>query len=248
MSVSITAPQLKINLEKPVVRDLFKRGVIRHDAELVYSYTYDRNIVRDEGITLPQYTMNLIRLKESEELSSTIPFDSNYYYLVLSRMLTIPIYSINVGGQGREEYCYTTQGYELIYFPSGTFKTLNNGTEYGFPVYSFNSRGGITEQMTWISDTDIDVYSVNSLGVTQIPRSPGLGSSSIFVYSPTFQIRGNDFYFSETYYNALTDVRFQYVIEVWRVLRGSMNSNGWTTTQELELGINCAQSETHKLT
>ena len=245
MNVSISVPRLNVNYETPTIHDPLKRGAIRPDAELVRSYIYDRRIVRDEGVVLPQQGSGIFQLKESEILSPTIELDNNYYYYILSKLLTVPIFNSTDKWQGREEYCITVQNYELVYIPAGMFKSLIDGTVYNTPVYGFNTTGSMTQQILWQSDDQLAVYELSAYGATQMPRMPVLNNQIIYIYSPAFQLYGNENIFHN---GALTDIRYQYTIDVWKVRRESMGINGWAITQELEHGIQCAQSEDHKLT
>ena len=245
MNVSISVPKLTVGFENPVIRTTLNRGVIRPDAELIRSYAYDRYIVRDEGVTLPQSGSSITQLKASEVLSPTIEFDDDYYYYILVRALSIPVYNTNTDWQGREEYSVSSQLYELVYFPSGTFKSLNDGTECESSSYWFNTAGGMTQQILWTSDGRVAVYDLSAYGATQVPRMPTISGQTIYISSPSFQLYGSASFFHD---GAVTDIRFQYMIDVWRVLKESMNMNGWGVTQELEHGIQCAQSEDHKLT
>ena len=68
-----------------------KMGVLRPDAEIVQTYSYDKYIVADEGITIPSYTTTQTALLASSNLSPTVSMDlTNYDYYVLTRTLTIP--------------------------------------------------------------------------------------------------------------------------------------------------------------
>ena len=62
------------------------------------------------------------------------------------------------------------------------------------------------------------------------------------------QIRGHTTYFTSTYMNAVTDIRYQYVIEVYRAPKNHLNIDGWGSTQNLQHVLECVNSTTHKLT
>ena len=48
--------------------------------------------------------------------------------------------------------------------------------------------------------------------------------------------------------NALSDIRCQYVIDVYRAPIGELNVDGWEQDQALQHMINCINSDGHKLT
>ena len=71
-----------------------KMGVIRPDAELVQSWTYDKYIVEDEGVTLPTYSTTAQTLRASENLSPTAMVSSEEYdAMVVTRTLATPVYN-----------------------------------------------------------------------------------------------------------------------------------------------------------
>ena len=58
-----------------------KFGVIRNDAELLRSYTYDKLLVKDLGITIPSYSTTSKTLVSSSSLSPTITMSyADYHY------------------------------------------------------------------------------------------------------------------------------------------------------------------------
>lgn len=81
-----------------------KFGVLRPDAELIKTFSYDKYIVDDEEVTLPAYNTTAQKLKASESLTETITTDlTTYNYYVLIRMLTIPEYNTTAKAKGRFE-------------------------------------------------------------------------------------------------------------------------------------------------
>ena len=81
-----------------------KFGVLRPDAELIKTFSYDKYIVEDEEVTLPAYNTTAETLKASETLTETVATDlTTYNYYVLIRMLTIPKYNTNAIAKGRFE-------------------------------------------------------------------------------------------------------------------------------------------------
>ena len=54
--------------------------------------------------------------------------------------------------------------------------------------------------------------------------------------------------FDQPFYEALEDIRFQWVIELWRVPVGSLNLVGWSANQQMEHVLGCVYSADQKLT
>ena len=81
-----------------------KFGVLRPDAELIKTVSYDKYIVEDEEVTIPAYSTTAATLKASETLTDTVSVDlTTYNYYILIRMLTIPVYNITTPAKGRFE-------------------------------------------------------------------------------------------------------------------------------------------------
>lgn len=68
------------------------------------------------------------------------------------------------------------------------------------------------------------------------------------VKSPVLGVRGHTTYFTNTYMNALTDIRYQYVIDVYRAPLGELNIDGWEQDQALQHILDCINADGHNLT
>ena len=105
---------------------ILKPTVMRPDAELIQSYSYDKHAVSDESITLPAYTTTAQTLKASANLSPTITMNGDdYTFFVVERFLTIPEYNVTSVAKGRQEYTYCTYLYDLTRVPANTVKTID---------------------------------------------------------------------------------------------------------------------------
>ena len=226
-------------------------GTIRPDAELIQTYTYDKLINEDEEITIPAYTTTATTLKASVNLSPTISLDyANYNYYVLERFLTIPIYNDTVKdtkAKGRTEYCATSQLYEVAEIPANNFIALVDGTtKYTSRTLTCTVQA-FTRLLYWSSATAVTPYSTSAYGTYQAVTAPSVSSGVMTVKSPGLGIRGHTTYFTSTFMNGLSDIRYQYVIEVYRAPKNNLNLNGWGSFQNLQKVIDCVNTTNHNL-
>lgn len=80
------------------------------------------------------------------------------------------------------------------------------------------------------------------------PVAPKYESSAITLKSPTCGFKGSGAYFSSTYFGALTDVRYQYVFEVYKAPCNNLNIDAWGTTHNINHIIDCVNSQSKTLT
>ena len=229
------------------------RGVVRPDAELVKTYTFDKYLHEDLEVTIPAYTTTSTTLVAAASLTPTITCDfTTYDYYVLIRMATIPTYSITTVGKGREEYALNGAMYEITRTPANTMHALVDTTKY----YASNANvvyqaGNFVREVYYSSGTAITYYASAAYGYNQTVTAPAMNSgtgSTLTLKSPAFIVRGHTTYFVNTYMNAVTDVRYQYIIDVYRAPKGNLNLDGWgLTTQWLKMNEDI-QKTGHKLT
>ena len=77
--------------------------------------------------------------------------------------------------------------------------------------------------------------------------TPSYVSGKIQINSPNFTMRAQANIFDKVFYEALTDIRFQYVYELWRVPIGSLQYDGWSNQQLIDKALDCLYSTSHKL-
>ena len=204
-------------------------GVLRPDATLVHSVSYDKYITADEGVEIPAYTTTSKTLLASETLSETVSMDlTNYNYMVLIRMLSIPTYDVTTKGKGRTEYCFGSALYEVCEFPANTFTSIIE------PTRKLTSRstsiyvvGNGSRQVYYTSSTAIGAYASAAYGPNQTVTAPSFSGTTLTLKTPVLIIRGHTTYYTNTYMNATTDVRYQYIIDVYRAPKGNLNLDGW---------------------
>lgn len=223
--------------------------VMRPDVEKIYTLSYDKYIVADEGVTFPAYTTTSQTLKESETISPTIARDpANYNYYVAERALSIPEYSVTTKAKGRVEYSYASAFYEIVDYPAKTISALLNNTEVSALSYSVFSAGNNVGLVYWSSGTALARYASAAYGVAQTITAPTCTASAITIKTPALLTRGHTTYFTNTYMNAVTDVRYQYIIEVYRAPKEHLSFDGWGLYNMSEHVMDCVHSSTRKLT
>lgn len=217
-----------------------KEHVIRPDAELVQAWSRDFRVVEDEGITLPAYSTTAATLIASTNIDTYDGSPTEYHYLIAERMLTIPEYNITTKAKGRGDYCVTSALYEWLYNPANEIKSLDGSKSYG--QYSqMAAYSAFTRYVYWSSATAVAPYTSNAYGAAQGVTAPAVASNkTITIKSPTVTLRGHTTYFTSTYYNALTDIRCQYVIELWRVPVETGSVIGWQHGSQIKTMIDDA--------
>ena len=226
------------------------RGVIRPDAELVTSYSYDKYMNADEKIAPIAYTTTSTTMKSSASLTPTVTCDfTNYMYVILIRTATIPEYSITTIAKGREEYALNGAIYEITEVPASEIKAFVDQTKKVSSISrAVFSAGNFVREVYFSSSTSLTSYGSAAYGYNQTVTAPSLSNSTLTLKSPAFIVRGHTTYFVNTFMNAVTDVRYQYKIEVWRAPKGNLNLDGWgLNTQWLKM-LDDIQATGHKLT
>ena len=239
--------------EIPSSTPTYKFGVLRPDAELVQTWSYDKLWVTDDKQTIPAYTTSSTIIYTAAAITPTVALNLNTYcYYVLFRCLTIPIYNTDTKSAGRQDYSMTTQLYEIVDIPANTVQSIS-GTKYASRLSGFFSTGGMYRVPYWSSGSAIKVYTASSYGVHQTPAAPTLSSSSsatptLTIKDPNLIIRGSSTYLSSTHWATMTDIRRQYVIQLYRSPKGNANLDGWGLWTQFQHINTCAQSSNQKLT
>lgn len=229
-----------------------KMGVIRPDAVLVETWTYDKLWLSEEGETLPAYSTSAVTLKASEALEVEHEWEmDDYKYFVTARTLVIPLYNIDTIARGRVEWSEVHGAWELVYPDSGAFRSLVDPSKsYLSRALGWIASGGTFSRMPYFSNAQgtMSVYSANSYGLWCTPQAPTYASGELSINSPTFTLRCQANVFDKPFYEALTDIRFQWIVELWRVPIDSLNLVGWSANQQLDRVLDCVYSADQKLT
>ena len=225
-----------------------KPYVLRPDAELIQTYTYDKYAVEDEELTIPSYTTTAQTLKASSNLSPTISVDlDDYRYIAVEKFLSIPEYNVTTKGKGRAEYLWCNYIYEIARASANEFPTIIDPTKKITSAQNLTATSYLYRLLYWSSTSAITLYGSNAYGCYQTPSAPSISGSTMTVKAPALGVRGHSTYFTNTYMNALTDIRYQYVIDVYRA-PNTLNVDGWEHDQLLQHMIDCINSDNHKLT
>ena len=237
-----------VNVDVPPPLPTLEQYVIRPDAELLRTYQADRMMVADDGIEIPAYSTTSKTVKASANLSPTITMDiTNYKYYLVERMLTIPIYNIDTIAKGREEYAVSNALYEIAEIPANEFKALVNDTK--ITARNMGAAGMVHTRMPyWSAATTFALYTSTSYGVHQVGAAPGISGSTLTPKTPSIALRGHTTYFTSQFFGALTDIRYQYVIEVYRSPKNHLNIDGWGTEQSMLHSLDCINNNNLILT
>lgn len=239
--------------ELPTSTPTYKFGVLRPDAELIQTYSYDKLWVTDDEQTIPAYTTSATTIHTGEAITPTVSLAlSNYNYYVLLRCITIPIYNTDIKAAGREDYSMTSALYEIVEIPANIIQSIS-GVKYASRASAVNVVGALYRSPYWSSDTAIKLNTATSYGVHQTTTAPTLSSASsatptLTIKDPNLIIRGSSTYLNSTYWAAMTDIRRQYVIQVYRSPKGNANLDGWGLWTQFQHVNTCAQSSNQKLT
>lgn len=209
----------------------YKPGYLRTDAELVKTITYDKLAVTDEGYTIPEYTTTSTTYIASESLTDTVALDlSTYNYFITEVFFSYPTYNITTTAKGRVEYYFGVQLYELVDTIGGsTFHGLLNPALYSTQTYTVNTAGSQTRLVYYSAASTISTYSTSAYGIVQAAVAPTTTATVLTLKSPNMIIRGHATYFASTYFSAVTDIRNQYKIKVYRIAKNSAQGDGWGT-------------------
>ena len=202
----------------------------------------------DEGVTIPAYQTTTVTLKATEEIEEVTADAANYKYFLTFRTLVIPIYNTNEIARGRYEWSSMVGEYEFVFTPMAELHPLVDG-EYTIATNSASVQGGVSyRSLYFTSSTGISIYATTAYGIWTTAVSPTYAVGKIKVNSPNFTMRAQANIFDQLYYEALTDIRFQYVYELWRVPIGSLQYDGWSNQQCVDKSLDCLYSANHKLT
>ena len=216
-----------------------KNFVIRPDAELVQTWADDKLAIQDMGITKPSYSTSARSIKTFT--SSTVTIDrSNYEYMLIYRCITNPIYTSGTNkGAGRHDYTCYLAAYEISRSPN-TIKSLDNSKSYTTAIYrvSTSTVNGVTAY--WSGSTSFNVVALQSYGCYQtIGTNPSATETVLTVTHPTWYMRGSSTYLNSTYWDAISDIRYQKKIELYRTpIPSALNTTGWTQYQTLDHLVN----------
>ena len=229
---------------------ILKPYVVRPDAELVKTWSYDTTL-SDESINVPSWSTSAVTVRASQAMSGTYTVDTtNYDYYLMERFLTIPTYNVATLGKGRIDYHIGSCGFELVTFPANTIYSLDKSKAYTTQTRAFSATGAYYRSVYWSSGTAITAYSTSAYSTSQIVQAPTISSGgAITCNTPTWSMRGSTTYFTQTYWQAITDIRYQFIAEVYRAPKSNLNYDGWNIKNQAEhIFDKAVNTNTHTLT
>ncbi len=216
--------------------------VLRPDAELVQRWTYDKLIVADEGIALPAYSTSSKTLKSSENLDEFTLSHSDYSYYINARCMSYPIYGSGAIAYGRLEFGLSVFGYEFTHVPVRAAASKSDPTVYTDNGVLFRADKKINAMLYWRSNSAISFYMTtgSTYGALQdLSISTPSSTGKLKMKTPSLQLRGSGTYFASDAWALMTDIRYQYILELWRAPRSNLNVDGWEIEQSIMHGIDC---------
>lgn len=222
--------------------------ILRPDATVVQTWTYDKKIVADLGLSVPSYSTSSTNLVAASNLSPTITVDTaNYDYYVLHRCLSYPIYDNNTAQAGRQSIAYTSYTWEIVSLEVGAYSDC--GISFGTRrIATRNS--ALNFYVYFSSATKLVSAESASYGFVIAPSTPAaIGTNSQFTLkSPVLKFCGNSTYMSSSALSHVTDARYQWIIEVYRAPKGATYGDGWQLAQGAKHILDCAKTQSRTLT
>lgn len=225
-----------------------KWGVLRSDATLVKSWTYDKLLVTNEGITIPAYATSAKTLIVSTNLSVETVDISAYDYIVTFVSLTYPIYNTDTKSSARMDYNMSSAQFELVSFPANSIHSLDNTKMYtsslAGTLTATNQQG---KTVYWSSASAIKAAAAY-YGVYASPSAPTIASGGkLTIVSPVYIMRGSNTYLNSTNWGNITDIRAQYIIQLY-CIPVSSSIQGFMQKSSFQHIHDCAISASHTLT
>ncbi len=226
-------------------------GVLRPDAELAYKLEYDALVVEDLGYSIPAYSTSKNTVVSNKEVGDRVYFDfDNYDYVVVERALAIPIYDTDTAMAGREEYTALDAISQIVHTNAGLYAAISDPTK-GYN-YESNAQSNLTNTASvyWASGSTVSELDNPTVGIYLNYHAPSANYTYGYIIArrPSLILCGNTTYLTQAAWEHLTDIRYQYVIEFYRIPKSDTGVNGWANYSLLEHTLKCALSPTHKLT
>lgn len=221
--------------------------LLRDDCTLVQKWTNDSLVVTDESKTIPAYSTSAQTVIAAANLSPTITLDyTNYKYYILERFLTIPVYNTTTKEKGRPDCCMTSYLYEIVELEANTLRAASGSPSYASRSVAIASQT-VTRAPYWSAASTMGIYTATTYTASQVASAPTVSSGTLTCIAPSLQMRGSTTYFTSSAWGKITDIRRQYVIEVYRSPKDHLNIDGWGTYQHMLKIAGCINGTTNKL-
>ena len=221
--------------------------LLRDDCTLVQKWTKDSLAVTDDEKTIPAYSTSAQTVIAAANLSPTITLDyANYKYYVLERFLTIPVYNTTTKEKGRPDCCMTSYLYEIVELEANTLRSASGSPSYASRSVAIAAQT-VTRAPYWSAASTMGIYTATTYTTGQVASTPTVSSGVLTCIAPSLQMRGSTTYFTSSAWGKITDIRRQYVIEVYKAPKNHLNLNGWGTYQHMLKIAACVNGTTNKL-
>jgi hypothetical protein len=146
------------------------------------------------------------------------------------RGLAIPQYNTTTKVKGRCDFTATGYLYELVVIPANEIQTVDGSKKITSRNTVITANGSVGRELYWSSATAIAVANNATYGAYVTGQAPTISSTTLTVKAPSYGIRGNTTQMTSTAWGQMTDIREQYVIEVWRAPKDDVEGWGLTTS------------------
>lgn len=219
-------PTLLGSIPQTITGYPLKRYIQRGDAERIQRYQADELWVTDLGKTKPKYSTTAATMQTGANLSPTITTDlANYNYYVMMRGIALPVYD-NAVAKGRTDYDISCYNYEVNTQPANTIYSADGTKAYASRHTVVQSLGSVGRTVYWSSATAIALLTNITYGWYITAQAPTYASSVLTIKAPNYGCRAHTTYCTSANWSHMTDIRFQWVIDVYRAAKGH-GSDGW---------------------
>lgn len=228
-----------------------KLGALRSDAELIKTWSGDYLAVSDLGTNIPAYSTSSTSVLSTSQLPDSVALDlSSYRYIICIRRVITPVYATVINTAGRCEYTFRAATFEVVYFPAGCFSENNHNDSYAIPLV--NEYFGIVYQTApstanLAANTQTSLSSINGVhdGTPLIGNFMTISWSNptltITALRPALYMRSSNTYFKQEHWENVSDIRMQYVTEIWRVPKGGVD--GFNIQSQTNHILDCVMNE-----
>ena len=225
-------------------------GTIRGDATLVKSWTYDKLIHEDEGVTIPSYSTSNQTLKSGSALTSESLNYANYDYILIFRFLAMPVYS-NATGSGHQICWFSCGMMPIPYVRASAFSYNGNAATAATSGAAQSTLSPVRiERTMYLTSSNPKIANVNYGPYMTLSTNPSVTTSttspystgSLTVTSPNLVIRGSNTYMNSTNWGYMTDIRYQYIFDLYRV-PSSAAVQGWEIESQVKHVADCVNGD-----
>lgn len=209
--------------------------VLRPDAEMVQQWSYDKLIVEDEGVTLPAYSTSTKTLKSYSNFAEKPTLDTaNNDYMLTYRMMASPVYSDSSTSAGKYEFFIGSWFYEIVSYNPRDI-TIGGISNLGATFIMQN-----THQINVYCYSASEIATATGTMGTQFTLTqPAISSGKLIAREPNLIVTGHFRGLTSAWWAKMTDIRYQYICELYKAPKGSMNVDGWEHTNNALHIIDC---------